>query len=85
MKDANGLVLTDGMKIQERWKEYFESLLNEENLRDYQDDGIPYPGLTSCVERAVVVRTLQKMKNKTTGPDEILVETWGVLGEANEN
>ena len=38
MKDANDLVLTDEMKVQERWNGYFECLLNEENPRNQQDD-----------------------------------------------
>ena len=79
MKDANDFVLTDEMKVQERWKEYFECLLNEENPRDQQDD--EYPVLTSSVERAKLVRSLTRMKNKTTGPDEIPVETRRPLGE----
>lgn len=39
-KDTNGVALTYERKIQERRKEYFKSLLNEENRRKYQDDGI---------------------------------------------
>ena len=57
-------------------------MLNEENPRDHQDDGIPYPVLTSCVVRAEVVGALKKMKNnKSTGPDEIPVEAWRALGK----
>ena len=79
MKDANGLVQTDEMKVQERWKEFFKGLFNEENSRDHQDDGIPR---SHELCRAEVVRALKRMKsNKNTRPDEIPVEAWRVLGE----
>lgn len=49
-KDTNGVSLTYERKTKERRKEYLNSLLNEENRRKHQDDGILYPGLTSSVE-----------------------------------
>jgi len=33
IKNGQGLVLTDEDRIKERWTEYFETLLNEENPR----------------------------------------------------
>lgn len=58
MKDSNGVVLMDKEVIQERWKEYFRGLLNEENPRDHQNNGTPYPGSTGPVAIAEVVSAL---------------------------
>lgn len=57
------LILRDERKILERWKEYFDGLLNEESPRDHHEDGIPFPGVTKGTEREEVVRALKRMKN----------------------
>ena len=82
IKREDGTVIRRHEDIQIRWKEYFERLLNEENERLVQEDGIPNEGLTSRVERNEVVRALAKMKNsKAVGPDGIPAEAWKALGE----
>lgn len=52
------------------------------NPWDYQDGGIPHPGLRRSAERAEVERAINSNEsNKETGPDEILVEAWRALGD----
>ena len=81
MKDGSGAVLRDEERVKERWKEYFENLLNEEYPREQHQNGTPNQGLTIGVTRAEVESALRKMKNnKATGPDEIPVEAWRALG-----
>ena len=90
MKDGSGTVLRDEERMRERWKEYFESLLNEQYFesllneqypREQHQNGTPNQGLTIGVTRAEVESALKKMKkNKATEPDEIPVEAWRALG-----
>ena len=72
MKHGSWAVLRDEERVKERWKEYFENLLNEEYPREQHQNGTPNQGLTIGVTRAEVESALSKMKNnKATGPDEI--------------
>ena len=80
MKDGSGAVLRDEERVKERWKEYFENLLNEEYPREQHQNGTPNQELTIGVTRAEVESALRKMNNKATGPDEIPVEAWRALG-----
>ena len=69
-------------KVKQRWKEYFNNLLNDENTRERRETG------TEGKERNVKdisgeeVRTgLRKMqKGKEQGHDDIPVEAWIALG-----
>ena len=82
VKGRDGTVLRREEDIQVRWKEYFEGLLNEENPRRFQEDGLPNMAVTRKVERAEVKNALSKMKNgKAAGPDEIPAEAWKALGD----
>ena len=81
MKDGSGAVLRDEKRVRERWKDYFENFLNEVYPRELHQNGAPNQGLTIGVTRAEVESALKKMKkNKATGPDEIPVKAWRVLG-----
>ena len=82
IKDERGAVLSDESKIKERWGDYFEHLLNEENPRAVYRDGEPNENLTPAISREEVVKALRKMKKgKATGPDNIPAEVWKSLGE----
>ena len=59
MKDQEGSVLTDENQIRERWKVYFETLLNEENPRIVTGDGTPNQGMTTEVTRTEVEKALR--------------------------
>ena len=82
IRNKEGTVLTKDSDIKERWIEYFSELLNTENSRKPINDEIPNQALTERMSEAEVRIALSKMKNgKATGPDEIPIEAWRVLGE----
>ena len=82
MKNEHGEVLTETEKINERWKKYFEKLLNEENPRSLMGNGTQNQGVVREVARVEVAKALKKMKNGTaTRPDEIPAEAWKSMGE----
>ncbi|XP_026498876.1 uncharacterized protein LOC113402778 [Vanessa tameamea] len=65
MKNEAGKVLCRDEEIKERWKIYFEKLMNEEN---------DWNGILQEAQQ------LKSMKNgKALGPDDIPVEVWKVL------
>ncbi|KAK6742828.1 hypothetical protein RB195_010222 [Necator americanus] len=82
VKGADGAVLRRSGQILERWREYYNHLCNEEFCRP------PIPTVPS-VEGPVLPLTavevsaaLAKMKsNKATGPDDIPVDIWKLLGD----
>ena len=81
IKSKTGEILMKEEKVKQRWKEYFDKLLNHENPRERRETR------TEGRERDVEdisgkeVRTgLRKMKGKAQGPDDIPVEAWIALG-----
>ena len=48
--------------FKERWGDYFEHLLNEENPRMVYGDGEPNEGLTSGIMREEVVKAVRKLE-----------------------
>ena len=81
IRDRNGRILSKEESIRERWKEYFEKLLNEENPRRITEDGNPQVRVVVNISREEVKRALDKMKTgKAVGPDGIPVEVWKCLG-----
>ncbi|XP_047106117.1 uncharacterized protein LOC124775329 [Schistocerca piceifrons] len=82
MKDETRIILHDHGKIIQRWFNYFEKLLNEENVRVKTEEGGANEGLTMDISRDEVERAVEKMKNvKTVGTDQIPVEVWKCLGK----
>ncbi|XP_046972435.1 uncharacterized protein LOC124539180 [Vanessa cardui] len=81
MKDEAGKVLCKDEEIKERWKVYFEKLMNEENdwngvLREAQVN----KGLVREISMDEVTTAVKSMKNgKALGPDDIPVEVWKIL------
>ena len=64
-------------EIKERWKEYFKTLLNEENPRAGMDAGEPNDRRTTALSREEVKKALKGMNDgKATGLDNILVEVF---------
>ena len=82
IKSKTGEILMEEKKVKQRWKEYFDNLLNHESPRERRETR------TEGRERDVEdisgeeVRTwLRKMKKgKAQGPDDIPVEAWIALG-----
>ena len=86
MKNAEGFVLREESEIRNRWKVYFEKLLNEENERRYIEEGTENERETPAIEKQEVQLALRRMKNgKASGPDEIPAEAWKSLGDEGIN
>lgn len=80
IKTQEGVVLKGEEDIKYRWREYFNTLLNEENPRLPTQESLPNQGITREIERTEVYEALRSMKNgKATGPDNIPVEVWKSL------
>ena len=64
-------------KVKQRWKEYFDNLLNQENPREREERERDVEDISGKE-----VRTgLRKIKKgKAQGPDDISVEAWIALG-----
>ena len=54
LKDEQGVVQWEHDKIIERWKGYYDNLLNEENPRTVFGDGVSNEGLTPSINRKEV-------------------------------
>ena len=82
IKSKTGEILMEEEKVKQRWKEYFDDLLNQENPRERRE--MRTEETKRDVEDISVeeVRTgLRKMKKgKAQGPDDIPVEVWIALG-----
>ena len=80
-KDENGVTLVEDEEIRERWRAYFEKLMNEENERCITEREEEVEGPIECVSFGEIRAVLRKMKNgKATGPDELPAEVWKHLG-----
>ena len=81
IKSKTGEILMEEEKVKQRWKEYFDDLLNQENPRERRE--MRTEETKRNVEDISVeeVRTgLRKMKKgKAQGPDDIPVEVWIAL------
>lgn len=83
IKNEEGTVLNRKVDIKERWKRYFETLMNQgsnfnelENHDEYNDKLVPK------ITMEEVKNSIDRMKKgKLVGPDGIPVEVWKVLGE----
>ena len=78
-QDCNRGILTGDAQIHDRWIEYYQKLLNEENPRLNRAIGL---AVDRVVEKITEHEVIKGMKSeKATGPDEISVEAWRVLAE----
>ena len=83
IKNENGNVMVNLEAVLKRWKKYFEKLMNEENNREPRTEEPEVVNEeVNCVSREEVKNTERRMKkDKTVGPDELLVEVWKCMGE----
>ena len=87
IKDENGSVLYEETEVLNRWKSYFETLMNEENPR-VERDHITEKNHCQVAEVSVeeIRKALAKMKHsKAVGPDNIPIEVWKYLGDYGLN
>ena len=82
IKDEEERVLVDDLKILERWMEYYQKLMNEENPREGRNEQqAEVEGDVTEITSAEIEMALRNMKNgKATGPDNLLVKMWKSLG-----
>ena len=75
IKDKNGKILSNEREIKERWKEYFEELLNTENERDAIEAIDKVEGPEKNISMEDVKTAIRKMKiGKATGTSEVDTE-----------
>ncbi|XP_063545710.1 uncharacterized protein LOC134753703 [Cydia strobilella] len=81
MRDEAVKILTDNKNIQERWKNYFSKLMNEENdWSGVLENARNNIGMVKEITIEEVKMAVQGMKNgKAVGPDGIPVEVWKFL------
>ena len=84
VKSEYGEVLVEQQRVQQRWKEYFEDLLNQESPRERREVCAwkVIKEVEEVTEEEEVKTALKKMKKgKARGPDDIPVEVWLILGD----
>ena len=82
IKSKTGEILMEEEKVKQRWKEYFDNLLNHENPRERRETRTEERERDMEDISGEEVRTgLRRMKKgKAQGPDDIPVEAWIALG-----
>ncbi|KAK6746049.1 hypothetical protein RB195_012270 [Necator americanus] len=82
VKGADGAVLRRSGQILERWREYYNHLCNEEFCHPPIPTVPSVEGPVLPITAVEVSAALAKMKsNKATGPDDIPVDIWKLLGD----
>ena len=75
MREGNGEILSEEEEVKQRWRNYFDSLLNTENLREELPEIEPTQGPIAEISSSEVKQQLERMKNnKATGPDELPID-----------
>ena len=76
IKNENGNVMVSSEAVLNRWKEYFEKLMNKENNREpWTKEAEVVNEEVNCVSREEVKNALRRMKKgKVAGPVELPVE-----------
>ena len=87
IKDENGVLRSSEEDVRQRWKNYFEKLMNEENEMERRENG--GETVSSHVRRITkdeVKAAMKRMKHgKAVGPDDIPIEAWKALGDIGVN
>lgn len=75
IKDEQGKIMSEDKDIKERWKEYFNRLLNTKNRTPEIGDTGVVQGPVEDISEEEVTKQIERMKlNKAKGPDELPVE-----------
>ena len=88
VKGSNGKVLTDEAEVKERWKSYFEKLLNEEF--EWDKDGLgmvtEVSGPAEIITHSEVKAAINRSKSgKAAGPSGVMAEMLKASGDAGVN
>ena len=83
IEDQIGEMLTDEVKIKERWREYFSNLLNVENAREQLGDVPALEGPVQKISRKEVKKAIESMKQgKAAGSSGLPIDLIKHLGES---
>ena len=81
IKGSGGQILTREAQIRERWKEYYQQLMNVENPRVKREVEVAEEKGVDTVKEEEVAAAMKRMKNgKSVGPVDIPAEAWKVMG-----
>ena len=88
IKGSDSVVLVKDEEIRDRWKSYFEKLLNEKHEGGFGEEEVGVPGMNMeyefyrRIQKSEVVKALRRMKpGRALGPDGIPIEVWKSLGD----
>ena len=83
IKYQTGDMLTDEVKIKERWREYFSNLLNVENVREQLGEVPAVEGPVHEISREEVKNAIERMKKgKAAGCSGLPIDLIKHLGES---
>ena len=85
--DEDERVLVEDLKILERWREYYQKLMNEHNSREGRNEQqAEVEGGITEITSAEIEMALRNMKNgKATGSDNLPVKVWKSLERTGVN
>lgn len=63
VKDKNGIILIKEEQVREKWKQYFDTLLNDENNNEIEDVNM-VAGPIEDIKEAEVEKAVKSMKNR---------------------
>jgi hypothetical protein len=88
IKGSDSKVLMKDEKIKDRWKMYFEKLLNEKYEGSFGEEEVDVPSekieyeFYRRIQKLEVAKALKRMKSgKALGPYGIPIEVWRSLGD----
>ena len=71
IKDEDGNILTEGGDVANRWKRYFDGLLNSENPSIFEDTPATEGPIMDIVQEEVVASLKKMKKDKAPGPSGV--------------
>lgn len=75
-------MITNKEKVKERWKEYYQTLLNEERKQKKMKVDEKTEGPIEQIRREEIIWAMQKAgTGKSPGADGIPIEVWKALGD----
>ena len=77
----------DDLKILQRWREYYQKLMNEENPREERNEqqAEAKDDITEITSAEIELAHRNMKNGKATGPDNLPVEVWKSLGRTGVN